>query len=401
MRKILFLVSLSFVPFIFYAQESEEEWEPQTHITGYMTTTAEYTDHEYFVDAKKDIAVGLADVAFLASYKPLEKLELKTTLVYTHKQVEFQSMLVEAYGTYSFSDMFKIGAGKFLTPLSPGNVYFFQPINPSGVLPMLISHHYITPQSISGLQVSGKTNGDLGVEYNITYGNYTTLGHQKQGVSGLIGYEDFGIIPGIAFDPVDKQNYDLGGSARLAVDFKRMVTLGLNMFEGTRATIAIGEFDPAVGLIYRNVPSQKRFFGVDMHLKLLEDKLKLNGEYWLGSNKSISIVDQGGNEELGVEYDGFYAEAIYVLGKLTPYVRYEKLSDAKGIVYAPYPTNLVNEANSVVTSIGGGLAYRPLYEVLLKFDYRAIAVDGDEGFEAVGAKDLEFNHIMISTVFSF
>jgi len=59
MRKILFLICFSFVPFIFYAQESEEEWEPQTHITGYMTTTAGYTDHEYFVDAKKDIAIGL------------------------------------------------------------------------------------------------------------------------------------------------------------------------------------------------------------------------------------------------------------------------------------------------------------------------------------------------------
>lgn len=401
MKKVLPIACGALMYSAAFAQESG--WEPKLHTTGYLTATAEYTDQKWFKEENKNVAVGLAEAGLLASYKPLEKLELKTTLVYSHQMVEFQSMLVEASAMYSFSKAFRVGTGKFLTPLSPINTYFYAPLNPSGTLPMLVAHHYLTPQSISGIQVAGAFGDDFGVEYNLTYGNYTTYAHDRGGVMGLIGNEDFAAIPERAHKTNDKQQYDLGGSARLAVDYKKMFSLGGNLFHGTRSTIGVGVIDPAApGGGYKLYPVSRRVsYGVDAHLNLFDENLKVNGEYWVGSNKTTSLVDAGAAEELTLDMDGYYAEAIYKIGKFSPFVRYESISDAKAIIYAKFPTMLINEANVRASSVGGGIAYRPIYEVLIKADVRMLDINCDAGAEAVGGEDMKYLHTMLSAVFSF
>ena len=70
---------------------------------------------------------------------------------------------------YTFNQKLQLGAGRFLTPLSPVNLYFYAPLNPSGVVPMLVSHHFLFPQSISGFQIAGLA--DAGSNFKIGYRN--------------------------------------------------------------------------------------------------------------------------------------------------------------------------------------------------------------------------------------
>lgn len=383
---------------LFYSSATsaqDEDWEPQTFVTGYTNVIAEFTDESSHKEINKDIGIGLAEVGFLASYKPLRNLEFKSTLVWKQDVPDLQSLLVEAYGTYTVNEKFKIGAGKFLTPLSPVNTYFYAPLNPSVALPMVISHYFLTPQSISGLQLSGQFGSDLKVNYNLTYGNYTTIGHIKGGIINLLGNEDLANL-----QPAPKnleQNYDLGGSARLAFDYD-FLTIGANYFDGTRATLSFVDFNT---FETRFLSSRKWSFGVDFHLNF-DEKLKLNAEYWVGGNKTVDDPNNldastGNSINATADYDGYYAEVLYTLGKFTPYVRYEGLTDLG------YATSLGTAYNSI-DALGFGLAYRPRYELLFKVDYRKLgttAKGNDIILNAFSVEDTDFSHLILSAVFSF
>lgn len=394
----LLLVAL-IVPFSLFSQDEEEEWQPQTHVTGYINTIAEYNTVDSWREANKDVGIGLSEVGFLASYKPLEKLELKSTLVYSHLTANIQAMVVETYAKYGFNKSLNVSAGKFLAPLSPINTYFYAPLNPSGVLPMLVGHFYIYPQSISGFQVSGMAGDDMKVEYNVTYGNYTTKGHMSSGITSMIGYEDLIDFPGAPGKTNEEQNYDLGGSGRVAFKYGDLASIGANMFTGTRATLAAVDYSTGEQVVTYPT-SQKNSFGVDAHLNV-NDQFKLNAEYWTGYNETNELVDLGAADEVKLEYDGYYVELIYNTGKFTPFARYEQLSDGKGVIALAGLTGPIMVANASVSSIGGGIAYRPIYEVLLKFDYRLLNTEMDDGAKAIGMEEDSYSHIMLSTVFSF
>lgn len=406
---IMLLFSLSLGAF---AQE-QEEWQPQLNVTGYVNSIAEWTDQDEYKDINENIGIGLAEVGFLASFKPIEKLELKSTLVYKHKVADLQSMLVEAYGIYTFSEQFKVGLGKFLTPLSPVNTYFYAPVNPSVVLPMVVSHYVLTPQSISGLQIAGSVGNEFKLSYNLTYGNYTTLGHVRNGIIGLQGGEDLaGIDP--AADNAD-QNYDLGGSARLEAKYK-FITVGANYFDGTRATLAYADFfAPVINDSDYQFKSRKWSTGADVHINLF-DYFKINAEYWIGENETTDLRDQlGVQDEIKIEYDGYYAELVGNFGKFQPYVRYEELSDVRGILFAGDPQSadptmgqgyngiphgtLLGVGSIDISSMGVGMAYRPFYELLLKVDYRRLENTTNDGQGNI-TKD-PFNNLIFSAVYSF
>lgn len=381
---------------------AQSNWTPTRQITGYVNAMAEWTDLSTMVDIGDDIGVGLAEVGFLASYRPLEKLELKTTLVYTHNMVNFQDMLVEAYGKYTFNKGFSVSAGKFLTPLSPANVYFFAPVNPSGVLPMVLSHHFLTPQSISGLQISGEFGETINFGYNLTYGSYTTVGHIKQGIIGLVGAEDQNTASFGAIMENEKQNYDLGGSARVYAGFNDIVSLGLNYFQGTRATLAYGMINietPQNSTKYGYSKSRKQSVGLDFHLDF-NGMVKFNAEYWQGNNTAIDPEN-----ELELNLKGYYAEAIFNKGWFSPYLRYEYLEDWKvlGIVTNDAGDFLGEDVGEIkVSSMGGGLAIRPLYEVMLKLDYRHINSTPSASLEnGAGVSMEKYNHFVASVIISF
>lgn len=403
MKRIIYFLVLFFLVNNVLAQEEEPtEWKPNLFITGYVNTIAEFTDLEKWKEANNNIGIGLSEVGFLASYKPVEKLELKTTLVYKHKVPDIQSMLVEAYGQYKINEHLKIAAGKFLTPLSPVNVYFYAPVNPSGVNPMIVSHHTMQPQSISGFQLSGAFGTDIKTGYNLTYGNYTTKAHILSGIIGLLGYED--AAPLLSGGGVNEdQDYDLGGSARLYADFGP-ASFGINLFEGSRAKLAYVElvYDtngvPTGERTSIYAPSSKRSFGIDAHLNI-NDKLKINAEYWTGYNRTTDFDDN-----FDVKYEGYYGELIYNTGIFKPYVRYEYVNDYVALFFpAPPATGAqASEAGVSIRSIGGGFAIRPLYELLIKMDYRNMETFNNETTETiVGTSGEKFNHLMLSVVISF
>lgn len=396
------LLTIVFLCFMSLSIFGQDKWEPQTFVTGYVNTIAEHTDLKAWKDAKTNTGIGLSEVGFLASYKPLEKLELKTTLVYKHKVPDFQSMLVEAYGQYTLNRGLKIGAGKFLTPLSPVNVYFYAPLNPSGINPMIVSHHTLQPQSISGFQLSGAFGSDFEAGYNVTYGNYTTKAHILSGIIGLIGNEDGGSLTAGDIEN-ENQDYELGGSARLYAKYG-FASLGLNLFEGSRATLAYVEllYDengvPTGERAVTRAPSKKRSFGVDAHLNF-NDKLKINGEYWTGYNRTTDFTNN-----FDVNYEGYYGEAVYQAGIFSPFVRYEYVNDYVALFFPASPSTgaEASEAGVSIQSFGGGLAIRPIYELLVKLDYRRLETTNNATTAAVVGKDGEkINHLMVSVVLSF
>jgi len=369
--------------------QNDEEWKPQTHITGYVNTIAEYTDLQNWVDAKQNFGIGLSEAAFLVSYKPLHKLEFKGTFVYAHKITEIQSLLVEAYGTYTISDKLKLSAGKYLTPLSPVNQYFYAPLNPSATLPMLVSHHFMLPQSISGFQISGEMGSDIKAGYNVTYGHYMSGAHMEQGIIGLQGRED--LAGYVLSNPIATKQYKLGGSARIFGNYKDILNLGLNYFDGRQATLVIHE-KVAAGSPFKYIPSSKFSAGVDLELKV--GGLKANAEYWYGENETTDLP-----ENITNKYYAYYGEIIYDFGIVSPYIRFDYVDDAKDTSYDPFPTNPVENHEYHTQAFTAGLAVRPIYEILMKFEYRNVKIDYLDN--PLNIQYDNYNHLIMSLVYSF
>lgn len=373
MKKIFTALLLTVVSFI---GNNAQEWDPQVHLTGYVNTTFEYTTLSN-LDTKTGI--GLADAGFLASYKPLENVELKATLVYTHHVKDIQSLLVEAYGTYEFNRALKLGAGKFLTPLSPVNTYFYAPLNISVTLPMLVSHHFLLPQSISGFQISGETGDDFIFKYNATYGNYLNLGHPKTGILSVQGREDnfpLGHVPDF------ESQYLLGGSARAEFAYQDIFKFGLNYFDGTESTHLIQTQDGT-----EFTEATKYSWGIDGHISF--SGFYVDGEYWKGHQETTDLPVKQESD-----YTGYYAQVYYQNGSVSPFVRYDYVDDlSSDILQAP------------TTAYSIGVAFRPIYELMFKLEFRKVDIDYasevPQVIELLKGVDHSYNSILFSTVVSF
>ena len=391
MRKLIVLLLFIGVVQTAYTQEEEQEWKSRLHITGYVNTIAEYTDLQNWVDAKHDVGIGLSEAAFLASYKPLKNLEFKGTFVYTHFIDDIQGLLVEAYGTYTISEKLKFSAGKYLAPLSPINQYFYAPLNPSATLPMVVSHHSLIPQSFSGFQVSGEFGTDMKLGYNITYGHYMSKGHPQQGILGIQGMEDFA---GYLVDyPGVTKEYLLGGTGRIYGNYNDIINVGFNYFDGKRSTMAVQEMtSPTTRPETFYIPATKNSFGIDMQLKLAG--FKLNAEYWQGNLETTELASQ-----IVSEYKGYYGELIYETGIFSPYLRYDYIDDMASALYASFPDNKVFDFSFPTESYTAGIAIRPIFETLIKLEYRHFEMDYLDN--PLSIENDSFNHFILSLIYSF
>lgn len=382
---------ICFLLFGFLFVNAQDGWEPQTFLTGYINTIAEYSGHAdesaLGIPADKHVGIGLAQAGLLVSYKPLEKLEVKSTLVYSPWVRSWHDVIVETYASYKFNQGISIGAGKYLTPLSPSNLYFYAPLNPSGVLPMVVSHHIFFPQSISGLQVSGEFGDEFKIDYNLTYGSFYITDHLESGILGVQGQEE--IVPFQGHYEVYSGNYPesyLGGSGRLAVKYSDIFSLGLNLFEGTEYNLIV--LDPASGDVAGIEAANQRSFGIDAHLAL--NSLKLNAEYWTATGKTTNSTP-----EYSLDYKGYYAELIYDHDKIKPWIRYENMDDAKAIFTDG------TEVILPMVSVSGGLAFRPIYETTFKLEYRRVMVEDYEKTEFESSDFKDYNFFLLSIVLSF
>lgn len=367
---------------------AQEDWEPQTFVTGYANTIFEWSSLDRRDDLgniKDSWGVGLSEVAFLVSYKPIQKLEVKGTFVYTPYLEDLHGLIVEAYANYSLSDKLKFGAGRFLTPLSPVNQYFYAPVNISATLPMVVSHHEMLPQNITGFQISGAVGSDFKLNYNLTYGGYTARVHQEQGVLGIQGREELAATGTDIENPIPRE-YLPGGTARLAGNWKEVVTLGINLFDARegRTYVATSQTTNAV------VPTKSYTYGFDFHLNT--GNFKFNTEYWQGKRETTTLMENFQfPQEFKDDFKAYYAEVFYSFNDVvTPYYRYDHVEDAKAGDFF----------SSNVTTHTIGINYRPIYEALFKVEYRHASVD-IEPAAAFPFRQEKFDNVVISTVFSF
>ncbi|TLX78124.1 hypothetical protein E9993_00115 [Labilibacter sediminis] len=353
---------------------AQQEWEPQTHITGYLVTEMEWVGLD---NLKKDFGMGLGEAGFLASYKPLEKVEFKGTFVYKPGVLNIHEVIVEAYGMYKMDKAFNFGAGRFLTPLSPVNLYFYAPLNHSATTPLLVSHHAFFPQSLSGFQVNGVLGDVKSFEYNLTFGNYLNVHHRPSGVLNFHGLEESRIIFGDQFDlsgnVEDAIDFPLGGTFRLAYNHNNWLTMGYNMFLGNSILTTYENFN------IKYVDSYRKSFGTDIHVSVSD--FKFNAEYWFGEASSKEH-----SPELSEEYEGYYAELIYSKGKVTPFLKYDYINDIKLDAFRQDLTEKDNELSAFTM----GMSYRPFFELMTKLEYKRYFHN-----------QVDFDNVLLSFVFSF
>lgn len=361
---------------------AQDEGESRTHFTGYVNAVAEYSDA---IKLKKDYAFGLSDIGFLGTYRLNDKLEFKATLVYSHYTFHISQLFVEGYGQYNVADELKLGVGRFLTPLSPVNLYFYAPLNPSGVVPMLVSHHFLFPQSISGFKINGEF--ELGSSFKFGYagtlGTYAYINHFESGVLSLQAQEDSYPSFGYYDTEADKINNYLCGTARAYGIINNMFTLGFNYFKADAQQVTQ---DVNGNFIY--YPSRKYTWGVDAHLQV--NNFKLNGEYWAGTQETTKKTDEILGAHTENDYEAYYGEFIYDGDVFKPFVRYDFIKDVT-----------VNKVGLPTTAATIGLAVRPRFETLLKFEYKRVFAREITNIGAREYRDSDYNYAQFSFVLSF
>ncbi len=156
-------------------------------------------------------------------------------------------------------------------------------------------------------------------------------------------------------------------------------------------------------------PAKRFAVGLDMQLKL--GGLKVSGEYWNGEVKTTDLT----TSQISTKFNSYYGECRYEAGIFTPYIRYEHNDNAFSVLYSTFPTNELFEVKGNIDAYTFGIAVRPMYEVLLKLEYRALKPRAEYKNVNIPAelqtafppdnplkiKSDMYNHIVMSLVFSF
>ncbi len=123
--------------------------------------------------------------------------------------------------------------GRFLSPLSPINTFYYAPVNISATLPMITNLHEAYPMTMDALSFNGVVGNDLKFGYNIFAGGYHNTINTETGALGFFGTESdyyYALSDGpydLDFDALNSTlNFGYGVHAQLS--FKDMVTLGYN-----------------------------------------------------------------------------------------------------------------------------------------------------------------------------
>src|SRR6056297_545498 len=149
---------------------AQNYWEPITNFTGYVSTEFNYFDELEEYDVNYGAAVSEAGI--LMTYQPASTFTIKGVFVY-RPGYDFDKMLNEAYGEYSFSSELNFKIGRFLTSLSPMNTYYYAPVNTSATLPIIITNNENFPLNIDGASVNGSFGNDFKLNYDAFAGGYT------------------------------------------------------------------------------------------------------------------------------------------------------------------------------------------------------------------------------------
>lgn len=354
---IIFSVSYVFAQSDTTTYLQETEWEPRVNITGYLSTEFDYFNVlEYF---DREYAFALSEAGVLINYEPTPRLTLKNVFVY-RPDFTFDQMLNELSGKYQVFDYFSLQAGRFLTPLSPMNTYYYAPVNNTATLPLIISHYEYFPLHIDGFSCSLNKGEEKSIKADLFIGGYRNVMWVNTGALKLFGYEDqyFKLLSSAEYllpDLNTKWNFGKGG--HVCFEYKELLKLGVSIFKGDEtfdyeleeATLIM---DSITGDIIETEAKEatmvidKLSFGADITLRLRS--MKLLAEMWM-TNVDVDIFDEI------QQFKGAFIECSEKINSwnLTPYIRYE-YHNADDLVYSRYT---------------GGINYRPSFATVFKCEY--------------------------------
>lgn len=330
---------------------SQSSWEPQTNITGYLSTEFNYFDELEGYDLNYSAAVSEAGI--LISYQPKSNFSIKGVFVYRPK-FEIDQMLNEAFGELTISDEINFKAGRFLLPLSPTNTYYYAPVNTSATLPILVTNHEFYPVTIDGGSFNGSIGSGLKVNYDFFAGGFMNSTWLRTGAVRFFGdevnYFKEQIGSNATLDPSYNKTYNLGFGGRIGFSYKSNFDVGFSAFKPNDQDVpllidipagALGPNSPATQIVQESL-FEKLSYGVNV--KLQYNNTKVVSEYW---NSDFKI------DGVGYDLEGGFIELNHRINKVTPYLRYEE-QITTDVDYKRYTT---------------GLNYKPSFTKTFKFEY--------------------------------
>ena len=354
MRKIFqFMLVVAFVLLVSSSVKAQEEWEPQKRFTGYIST-----EFNYFNDLKRydnEYGVSLSEAGVLASYQPVKDITFKMVFVY-RPDFSIDQMVNEANVQYSVSDNLRFKVGRFLTPLSPMNTYYYAPVNTGATLPVLISNHEFFPLNMDAVSVNGSVGEDFKFGYEVFAGGYDNTTWMKTGAVGFFG-DEVGYFKQLINSPYtidgsynQTRNLAVGGNVRFS--YQDYVKVGVSVFNPKTEDMPVYYYALDMADSFE---SEKITYGLDFKLAL--NNTRLTGEIW---NSDMTV-----NGTTDIELKGSFVELSHSLGKVTPYVRYEDQT-TNDVEFQRYT---------------GGLMYKPSFETTFKceylhYDHKAQDIDG-------------------------
>lgn len=319
---------------------AQSAWEPQTKITGYISTELNYFDQLDGYD--NNYGVNLSEAGILASYKPMSNLTFKSVFVY-RPQFSFDDMLNEANVEYAASNSINFKIGRYLTPLSPMNTYYYAPVNTSATLPVLISNHEFFPLNIDGLSINGTIGDEFKFDYDVFAGGYHNTTWMKTGAVGFFGdevaYYKTLINSPFTVDPSYNNTYNIAMGGNVGFSFSDWGSVGASVFIPKKETMPI--YVPGIDQTIQ-YESEKLTYGFNFRFKY--NNTRIIGEIWNGD----MVVDDD-----NIELNGSFIELSHALNKVTPYARFEAQK-----------TNDIDFNRYTI-----GVAYKPIFETTFKLEY--------------------------------
>ncbi len=332
----------------------DNSWETKKQVTGYIATEFNYLDNVEGLD--KNYGISLTEAGFLVNYQPIQNLTIKGVAVY-RPGLEIDQVLNELNAEYKITDYLNAKVGRFLTPLSPVNTFYYAPVNISATLPMITNLHEAYPMTMDAVSFNGFVGNNLKLGYNAFAGGYHNTINTETGALGFFGTESdyFYTIDGTEMYSLDynalNSTLNFGYGLHTQLSYNDIVTLGYNIISMDPQTV-----DVYVNSLQLTVPTQlgAKISGVNFELKY--NTLKILGEIW---NNNISFGDNDYNNT-----DKFIIIS-NTFGRFTPYVRYESH----------------NMFNVSIERYTAGVNFKPIFETTFKleylmYDYKSYDVNG-------------------------
>jgi hypothetical protein len=347
-----------------YANGQDSDWEPQKTITGYIALEGDYfKDLQYY---SREYGMSVSEAGMLASYQPVKNLTLKTVFVY-RPDLSIDQMLNEANAEYKINNWLNIKAGRFLTPLSSTNTFYYAPVNVSATLPMITSFHETFPLNMDAVSFNGKIGETFRVGYDVFGGGYRNSLYLTSGALGFFGAENeyFQKVSNAAYSTVNtsttNSTLSFGGGAHIDFSYKDYGTIGFNVFksakESTTINLGQGGFVPAgvnqtSSTTDTTISTQKLVLGTSLKFRIYT--VQVEGEYWNNN------VNTGKNK---LTNEGAFVTVSNTFGKFTPYARFEYLK-------TPFTRLEDQTATSLkYNRYTAGLNFKPTFETTFKLEY--------------------------------